>query len=57
MAQFNSAERVEEIDRYNQYSVHGEKEETVRINDLMIEPTDVMTGGETKAASCIISSR
>lgn len=45
MAQFNSAERVEEIDRYNQYSVHGEKAETVRINDLMIEPTDVMTGG------------
>ena len=66
MAQFNSAERVEDISKYNKYnncddykncSNHDEhrgfgncsdyntQTELVQIDDLVIEPTDVMTGG------------
>ena len=66
MAQFNYAERIENISKYNKYNNcgnyqnHGNHDEhsgyggrsgyntqtePVQIDDLMIEPTDVMTGG------------
>lgn len=63
MAQFNSAERVEDsnkLNKYNNYSDHSEhsghgrsgndgQAQPVQIDDLMIEPTDVMTGGREQS--------
>lgn len=61
MAQSNSAERVENIDKYNKYNDHNRdngyesynsysgQAEHIQVNDLMIEPTDVMTGGGNRS--------
>ena len=43
MAQFNSAERIDRTDEYNGQTEH------IQVNDLMIEPTDVMTGGRNRS--------
>lgn len=43
MAQFNSAERIDCTDEYNGQTEH------IQVNDLMIEPTDVMTGGRNRS--------
>ena len=43
MAQFNSAERIDGADEHNGQT------ERIQVNDMMIEPTDVMTGGVTQS--------
>ena len=43
MAQFNYAERIDGSDEHNGQT------ERIQVNDMMIEPTDVMTGGVTQS--------